>query len=65
MDWLTSLVIAAVGAVIVIAVWFGKLPSVQRARIESGGHPNLVWWVSLGTAVLLVAYIANQLPDHL
>lgn len=65
MDWLTSLVIAAVGAAIVIVVWFGKLPSIRRARTGSGGHPNLVWWVSFGTAVLLIAYTANQLPDHL
>jgi hypothetical protein len=65
MDWLQTLAIAAVGAVVVIAIWFGNRPAVRQARTASDGHPNLVWWVSFGTAVVLIAYAANQLPDHL
>jgi hypothetical protein len=65
MDTVETYVFAAVGALIVIAVWFGKLPAVRRARRASAGRPNAAWWVSFGTAVLLAAVLANLLPDHL
>ncbi len=65
MDWLKTWLIAVVGAAIIIAVWFGRLPGVRRARHASAGHPNMVWWVTFGVAIVVDAYAANQLPDHL
>jgi hypothetical protein len=65
MDGTETLAFAAVGAAVVIAVWFGKVPAVRRARTASAGRPNAVWWVSFGLAVVLLAFAANQLPDHL
>ena len=65
MDWLHTLLIAAAGAASIIAIWFGRLPDIRRARTCSNGGPNMIWWVSFGAAVVLVAFLANQLPDSL
>jgi uncharacterized membrane protein len=65
MDWLHTLLIAAAGAVVIVGIWFGRLPGVRRARRASNGGPNMIWWISFGAAVVLVAYVANQLPDSL
>jgi hypothetical protein len=65
MDWLKTLLIAAAGAVIIIAIWFGRLPAMRRARTRGNSGPTMVWWLSLGLAVVLTAYLANRLPDSL
>jgi hypothetical protein len=63
MDWLHTLLIAAVGAVVIVAIWFGRLPAIHRARTGGSGGPTMLWWVSLGIAVLVTAFLANRLPD--
>ncbi len=63
MDWLKTWLIAAIGAVMIIAIWFGRLPAARRARNRPGDGPTMVWWVSLGFAVVLTAYLANRLPS--
>lgn len=65
MDWLHTLLIAAFGWAIVAAIWFGHLPNIRRARRSSNGGPNMTWWVSFSIAVVLVAFLANQLPDSI
>jgi hypothetical protein len=63
MDAYKTLAFAAIGAVIIGVVWFGKLPAVRRARTAVAGRPNMIWWVTFGAAVLVTAFVANQLPD--
>ncbi len=65
MDWLKTWLIAAAGAAIIIAVWFGRLPSLRRARTASDGRPNMTWWMTLGVAVIVTAYTANRAPGYL
>jgi hypothetical protein len=65
MDWLKTLLIAAGGAVVIIAIWFGRLPAMCRARKDNGGSPTVGWWVSLCIAIVLIAFLANRLPDSL
>lgn len=65
MDWLKTLLIAAGGAIVIIAVWFGRIPAVRRARRASNGAPTMVWWISFWAAVVLAAFLANRLPDTL
>jgi hypothetical protein len=63
MDWLRTLLIAAGGAVVIIAIWFGRIPVVRRARRGSNGAPTMGWWFSFWVAVVLAAFLANRLPD--
>ena len=63
MDEYKTLLFGALGAVVVAAVWFGRAPAARRARTANDGRPNMIWWVSLGLAVVMTAILANQLPD--
>lgn len=65
MDWLKTLLIAAGGAAVIIAIWFARVPAIRRARTGSNGGPTMLWWISFGLAVLVTAFLANRLPDTL
>ncbi len=65
MDVWGSWLFAAIGLSIIGLIWFGRTPVIRRARTESAGRPNLIWWVTFWAAIVLTAVAANQLPDIL
>jgi hypothetical protein len=60
-----SWVFAAIGLSLIGLIWFGRIPVIRKARTESAGHPNVLWWVTFWAAIVLTAVAANQLPDIL
>jgi hypothetical protein len=61
MEMLETAVIAGAVAGLIGVVWFGRWPPLRRARTESDGHPNVYWWASFCTAVVVGAFLANRI----